>query len=61
MFEGDYINDKTEGNGKDYYEDGEYYIGQFKNGYSHGKGIYYYANGNIKYEGNFIDDEFVGN
>ena len=61
MYEGDFVNDKAEGNGKYYWENGEYYIGQFKNGLKHGKGIEYYANGNIKYEGNFIDGKFVGN
>ena len=61
MYKGDWINDKREGNGKYYWENGEYYIGQFKNGLRHGKGIEYYSNGNIKYEGNFIDGKFVGN
>ena len=48
-YEGDYINDKREGNGKYIYENGEYYLGQCKNNLKHGKGIYYYKNGNIKY------------
>ena len=30
-YEGDFINDKFEGNGKYFYENGNYYIGQFKN------------------------------
>ena len=54
---GYFINDKREGNGKYIFENGEYYIGQWKNGLFHGKGIYYYSNGNIKYDGDFINDK----
>ena len=54
------INLKFEGNGKEFFEDGEYYIGQYKNGLRHGKGIEYYSNGNIKYKGNFVNDEKNG-
>ena len=28
MYEGDWLNDNYEGNGKEFFEDGEYYIGQ---------------------------------
>ena len=55
QYDGDFINDKFEGNGKYIYEDGEYYIGEFKNGLRHGKGTQYYKNGNIKYDGYFIN------
>ena len=58
-YEGDFINDKYEGNGKYYYENSEYYIGQWKNGLKHGKGIIYYQNGNIKYERDFINNELL--
>ena len=54
-----FINGKREGNGKYIFEDGEYYIGEFKNNKRNGKGIEYYKNGNIKYEGEFINGEFV--
>ena len=37
---------------------GEYYEGQWKNGLMHGKGIEYYKNGDIKYEGYYIKDKF---
>ena len=57
MYEGDYINDKFEGNGKYIYENENYYIGQFKNGLRNGKGILYYKNGNIKYNGNWVNDK----
>ena len=45
---------KAEGNGKYIWKDGEYYIGQFKNGLSHGKGTKYISNRNIKYESGYI-------
>ena len=31
-YDGDLVDGKTEGNGKYYYENGDYYIGQWKNG-----------------------------
>ena len=61
IMQGDFINGKAEGNGKCIWENGEYYIGQYKNGLFNGKGIEYYSNGKIKYEGDFINDKFVGN
>ena len=30
------------------------------NGLKHGKGIEYYKNGDIKYDGNFVNDKFGG-
>ena len=42
-------------------ENGEYYIGELFNNLKHGKGIIYYKNGNIKYEGDFINDKREGN
>ena len=39
---------------KYFYEDGEYYVGQFFNGLKHGKGTIYYKDGKIKYEGDFL-------
>jgi len=42
-------------------EDGEYYIGEWKNDLRNGKGIQYYSNGKIKYEGVFISDKYEGN
>ena len=43
------------------YEDGTYYIGEFKNGMRHGKGIYYYKDGKINYDGEYINDTQEGN
>ena len=36
-------------------------IGEWKNGLRNGKGTYYYANGKMKYEGDYINDKFEGN
>ena len=44
------------GNGIRYYEDGEYYKGQFNNSFRHGKGKLFYKNGNVKYDGDWIND-----
>ena len=38
MYEGDFVNDKYEGNGKYIFENGEYYIGEEKDGLRNGKG-----------------------
>ena len=57
MYDGEFVNDKFEGNGKYIYENGEYYIGQWLNDHRHGKGIKYYKNGNIKYDGEFVNGE----
>ena len=59
-YEGYFVNDKYEGDGKYIYENGNYYIGPFMNGLSHGKGILYYKNGSVKYEGNFVNDKYDG-
>ena len=48
-------------NGKYIYDDGKYYIGQFRNNIPNGKGIKYYKNGNILYDGDFIEGKFKGN
>jgi len=60
-YEGDFIKNKFEGNGKYIYENGEYYIGQWLNDQIHGKGTYYYKNGKIKYEGVFIKNQLEEN
>ena len=61
IYEGEFKNDKREGNGKYIWENGEYYIGQWLNGNKHGMGIIYYKDGNIKYEGDFVNGNAEGN
>ena len=60
LYEGDYINDKPEGNGKRIYDEHIYYIGQFKEGKRHGKGKIY-KNNKLAYEGDFINGNIEGN
>ena len=60
IFEGDYIDGKKTGYGKEYYEEkfsSEMkikYEGKYLNGKRNGKGIEYYNNGGIKFEGIFL-------
>ena len=46
---------------KYYNTDGQYYVGQWKNDSGNGRGILFYQNGNIKYEGDFVNGNFEGN
>jgi len=48
-------------NGKYIWGDDKYYIGEFKNNIPNEKGIKYYSNGNILYEGDYINGKFEGN
>ena len=41
-------------------ENGKYYIGQWKNRSANGKATEFYSDGNIKYEGDFVNDKFQG-
>ena len=49
-----------EGIGRYNYDNGEYYIGQFKDDSRNGKGIYYYKNGKIKFDCEWYDDQIQG-
>ena len=60
-YEGDFINGKFEGKGKLFYDNGNYYVGQFRNHLQHGKGVEYDPNGNIQFKGCFIDGSREGN
>jgi len=57
IFEGEYKNGKKNGFGKSYY----YNIGticfegNYKDGIMNGKGIDYYSNGNIEFDGEYVD------
>ena len=61
LYDGDFVDGKYEGNGRENYENGTHYIGQFLGGYRHGKGVMYYNNGSILYEGDFANDIIEGN
>ena len=60
MNEGELINDEFEGKWKFIEENGDYYLGEFKNGKKHGKAIDYPKDGDIIYEGDFIDGLYDG-
>ena len=69
IYEGEFKNNVREGNGKftfighsynNLYEDGEYYIGQFKNNKFNGRGMIFYRDNTLKYVGFFINDIYNG-
>ena len=54
IFEGEYLNGKRNGKGKDYYDNGKLeYEGEYLNGKRNGKGKEYYDIGRIKFEGEY--------
>ena len=56
-----FINNKLETQGQMEAEIEEKYIGPLLNGLRHGKGkVYYKKNGNIKYEGEFVNGKYEG-
>ena len=55
-FEGEYLNGKRNGKGKEYYDFGYLgYEGEYLNGKRNGKGKLYYENGVVKFEGEYIN------
>ena len=56
IFKGDWKNDKFDGKGIFYFNDGERYEGDFKNNKFDGKGKFHYKNGN-RYEGDWKNDK----
>ena len=59
LFEGDYDNFNTNG-GKIYIGNGEYYIGDLRNGFKEGKGKIVNSNNEIIYEGDFLNNNLEG-
>ena len=56
IFEGEYLNSKRNGLGKEYdKEENLIYEGEYKNGKKTGKGIEYNENGNVIFEGEFLN------
>lgn len=47
----------SDGTGVFVYPTGERYAGEFEEGDKHGEGVEYYADGKVKYKGNFRDDQ----
>ena len=60
VYEGDYVNDESTGEGTLRYRNGRMiYEGEFQKGYFHGYGTFYTKDGH-KYEGTFINNLCVG-
>ena len=54
IYDGEYLNGKWNGKGKEYRIKGSLkYDGEFSNGKKHGKGKFYDDYGHLKFEGNF--------
>jgi hypothetical protein len=58
-YQGDFVEGKRTGYGKYVWKDGEYYEGQWLENTRHGEGTMYYANGKVKYKGNWQKDKFI--
>ena len=57
-YEGEYENDKKQGQGTFYWADGRKYVGSWKNGKQHGQGEYYLKNGDKKI-GEWVDGKRI--
>ena len=61
IYEGEIAKNKMkEGNGRINFNNGEIYIGQFKNDLMDGKGVLYYKINIVKYEGDFLEGKYHG-
>ena len=61
IYEGEYLNGKRNGRGKEYYYDGTLlFEGEYLNGKKHGKGKEYYYKGTLRYEGEYLNGEKNG-
>ena len=55
LFDGEYLNDKKNGKGKEYYRKNKLkYVGEYLNDEKNGKGKEYYDNGELKFEGIYL-------
>lgn len=59
-YSGDFIEDIRTGSGIYYWPSGEKYEGEFLNNKRHGTGIFYDPDGNIKFNGEWKNDKFLG-
>ena len=61
IFEGEFLNGKKNGKGKEYYDNGNLqFEGEYLNGKRNGKGKEYNNNGTLKYEGEYLNDKRHG-
>ena len=59
VYEGDFVNDKRNGNGKLFYENRSYFVGGFKDGKRHGDGKEYDKNGKLIRYVTYINGEYM--
>ena len=60
-FEGEYLNGKKNGKGKEYWNGELEFEGEYLNGKRNGKGKEYWNDGKLKFEGEYLDDiEVIG-
>ena len=58
IFEGEYLNGKKHGKGKEYYDNGKFkFEGEYINGERNGKGKEYDWNGKLEFEGEYSNGE----
>ena len=58
IFEGEYLNRKINGKGKEYYDNGKLkFEGEYLNGKKNGKGKEYYENGKLGFIGEYLNGE----
>ena len=61
IFEGEYLNGKRNGKGKEYYYDGKLiFEGEYINGKKNGKGKKYNIYGQLEFEGEYLNDKIHG-
>ena len=60
IYEGDFVDNIFEGEGKFIFDDGKYYIGEFHNGNRHGNGMLFSNNNEVIYQGTYVDDKYDG-
>ena len=61
IIEGGLINNKRNGKGIEYYDNGNIlYDGEYKNGKWNGRGYEYYSDGDLKYEGEYLNGKRNG-
>src|SRR5690554_896593 len=56
-YEGEFVNDKREGQGTYFWPSGERYEGEWSNSKRNGYGTLYDPDGNVQFEGNWVDDK----
>lgn len=59
-YKGEFVQDVRTGNGTYYWPSGEKYEGEFENNKRHGNGIFYDPDGNVKFDGEWKNDKYVG-